>query len=117
MLRKKMLLVCLSLWHFFLLGICSLSYADNAEVLPKGVFRAELETRFYLPVTKRFNPNGDVEDIAVDYNASLNSNVFSGLKQVESIFKLPSGSATIGNSVVSFEYDVTILYFVLQYGI
>src|SRR5437870_6315616 len=105
MLRKKMPLVCLSLWHFFLLGIGSLAYADNAEVLPKGVFRVHADTRFYLPITERFNPDGKAEDLAVDFNTSLNSNVFSGLKQVESALRLPAGSASIGNSVVSFKYD------------
>jgi hypothetical protein len=108
---------CLFIGVFFLQGIASLSYADNAEVLPKGVSRASIEGKFYLPIDKRFNPDGDPEDIAIDANTSLNSRVFPGLSQLETLFRLPPGSATLGNSVVSYSYDVVTTEFLFQYGV
>ena len=95
-------------------GLC---YADNAEVLPKGVSRAGVNGKFYFPVDERYNPDGDAEDVAVDFNATLNSRVFPDLAMVEAGFGLPAGSANIGNSVVSFEYDFTIFELTFQYGI
>jgi hypothetical protein len=115
--RKSVIVACLLMWVFFVQGIAGLSYADTAEVLPKGVSRASLEGKFYLPIDERFNPDGDTEDIAVDANTSLNSRVFPGLSQLETFFRLPSGSATLGNSVVSYTYDVVISEFLFQYGV
>jgi hypothetical protein len=114
---KSVIAGCLLLWVFSLPGIGSLSYAENAEVLPKGVSRASIESKFYFPITKRFNPAGDAEDVAVDANTSLNSQVFPGLSQLESFFRLPPGSATFGNSVVSFSYDLVHAEFFYQYGV
>jgi len=114
---KSVIAGCLFLWVFSLAGIASLSYADNAEVLPKGVSRASVESKFYLPITQRFNAHGDVEDVAVDANTSLNSRVFPSLSQLETFFGLPPGSATLGNSVVSFAYDVAISEFEFRYGV
>jgi hypothetical protein len=115
--KKRAVASCLLIAAFSLAGFARLSSADNAEVLPKGVSRASLEGKFYLPIKQRFNPQGDVEDIAVDANTSLNSNVFPGLRQLETFFRLPSGSATLGNSVVSFAYDLVHAEFLFQYGI
>jgi hypothetical protein len=92
-------------------------YADNAEVLPKGVSRAGVNGKFYSPADERYNPEGDVEDVAADYNTTLDSSVFSDLALVETAFGLPAGSANIGKSVVSFEYDFTIVELTFQYGI
>ena len=100
------------------LHLASFSYADDAQVLPKGVFRGILESNFYLNVDKRYNPDGKKEDVAVDYdNRNLNSSVFSGLGQVETVFGMPAGSASIGTSKVSFDYGFQILKFKLQYGV
>lgn len=115
--KKRAVASCLLIAAFSLAGFARLSSADNAEVLRKGVSRASLEGKFYLPIKQRFNPQGDVEDIAVDANTSLNSNVFPGLRQLETFFRLPSGSATLGNSVVSFAYDLVHAEFLFQYGI
>jgi hypothetical protein len=35
-----------------------------------------VDSLFYFPIDERFNPDGDVENVAVDYNKNLNSNVF-----------------------------------------
>ena len=102
---------------FFSSLVVSTSYADNAEVLPKGVHRVSVDTNYYLPFDERYNPDGEVEDIAVDYNTSLNSNVFPALSLVESAFSLPPGSGSIGDSVVSLKYQYTLINLSFQYGV
>lgn len=103
---------------FLLLVLCPETIlADSAEVLPKGVFSLFSEAKFYLPVEKRFGPDGKTEDAAVDFNTNLNSSVFPDLKQLEAFFGMPTGSASIGQSVVSFKYDFTIVDTYLLYGI
>jgi hypothetical protein len=114
---KSVIAGCLLPWVLSLAGIGGLSYADNAEVMPKGVSRASIESKFYFPITERFNPDGDAEDVAVDANTALNSQVFPGLSQLESVFRLPPGSATLGDSVVSFSYDLVHAEFFYQYGV
>jgi hypothetical protein len=113
---KKVFAVNLMLLAITLL-IFSVSYADNAEVLPKGVTRLSLSGRYYFPIDKRYNPDGDTEDVAVDFNTPLNSSVFPALGLVEAGFGMPAGSATIGDSVVSFDYDFTKTTFAVQHGI
>ena len=90
-------------------GICVLSflffssisaYAEDAFVLPKGVMGTNAEFFYYFPINERYDPDGDVEDAAVDYNTTLDSRVFPGLALVEQFFKMPSGSANVGRSVV-----------------
>lgn len=114
---KRGIAGCLFICLFAFPHIACLAYLGSAEVLPKGVSRASIEGKFYWPITKRFNPDGDVEDVAVDANTSLNSRVFPGLSQLESFFQLPPGSATLGNSVVSFAYDLVHSEFLFQHGL
>jgi len=103
---------------FLLLSqIVNISYADDAAVLPKGVARVRVDSLFYSPIDERFNPEGDVENVAVDYNKKLNSRVFRDLRIVESFFDMRPGSASIGKSIVSFKYDFTIVNFQCDYGI
>jgi len=113
---KKIGVVCLFFLLTYLLGL-NISYADNAEVLPKGVSRAGVNGKFYSSVDERYNPDGDAEDVAADFNTTLDSSVFPDLGLVEAGFGLPAGSANIGDSVVSFEYDFTIVELAFQYGI
>jgi hypothetical protein len=91
---------------FLFLGITSLSYADNADVLPKGVFSVSIDNKFYSNIDERYNPDGDVENVAIDYNTTLGGNIFRAL-----------GSENIGRSVVSFDYHYTITEFTFMYGI
>jgi len=105
------------LLFLFLSQIVTISYADDAEVLPKGVVRVKVDSLFYFPIDERFNPEGDVENVAVDYNKNLNSNVFRDLVIVESFFGMRTGSASIGKSIVSFEYDFTIVNSQFDYGL
>ena len=80
-----------------------LAMAEECQVLPKGVFKASFDGKFYWPVTKKFDPNGDLEDLAHDYNNRiLDSTAFPSLSLVESAFEMPAGSANIGKSAVSF---------------
>jgi hypothetical protein len=108
---------CLLVCVLSLRGTASLAYTDTAEVLPKGVSRARIESKFYWPIDKRFGPDGDVEDVAVDANTSLDSGVFPDLTQLEAFFRLPPDSATFGNSVVSYSFDLVHSEFFYQYGV
>lgn len=96
----------------FLLG--SLAHADDASVLPKGVWRASVDSKFYLPIDKRFGPDGEVEDVAVDFNRSLDSRVFPGLAPLD---PLVPGLPTLGRSEVSFDWHLVFVDFTLLYGL
>jgi hypothetical protein len=77
-------------------------YADSASVLPKGVLSPSIESKFYLPIDERFDPDGGVESAATDYNATLNSNAFAALSTFDNpVFGL-SSPANVGDSVVNF---------------
>ena len=102
---------------FLLMGATSYLYADTAEVLPKGIFRGDIEYSYYLPIDSKFDPDGNEEDLAADYNTSMNSNLFPALKLLEAGFGLPDGSASLGDSVVDFEYDIDQIDLKLFYGI
>lgn len=104
------------LTFFCFLGIKNKALADTAEVLPKGVFSASATTKFFLPVDERFDPDGNIEDAAADFNTILDSRVFPAL----AVFEGPPFnllSASVGSSVVSFEYDVVEVYLDFAYGI
>jgi hypothetical protein len=102
---------------FFSHFLVSVSYADSAEVLPKGRFRLGVDGKFYFPIDERYDPDGHTEDVATDFNETLDSTVFPDLALVEIAFGMPPGSANIGNSIVDFEYRFDIFEFGLQYGI
>ncbi len=91
--------------------------ADDATVLPHGVFHVSADARFSLPITKRFTPSGGTEDLATDFNRDLNSTVFGDLRLVEAAFRLPAGSATFGRSVVDFERHIQIYTLQAAYGL
>jgi hypothetical protein len=95
-------------------GIC---YADSAEVLPKGVANISLDGKFYFKINERFDPDGNTEDVATDYNTTLDSTVFSDLSLVEDFFGMPPGSANLGRTNVSFDYYFTITELTFMYGI
>ncbi len=109
-------IVCLLICFLFF-GFIGSSYADDADVLPKGIWTVSIENKYYLPVKERFNHHGDVEDVATDYNTNLNSNVFPELSAIEQGFGLPPGSASLGNTVVSLKYKFNILDNIIAYGI
>ena len=88
--------------------------ADDAEVLPQAVFRAAPEARFYLPIDKRYGPDGNVEDLAKDYNRALDSRVFRLLAPLD---RFVGGRASLGDAAVSIDIDLIEVDFALQYGV
>jgi hypothetical protein len=92
-------------------------HADNAEVLPKGRSAVFIEGKVYLPIDEKYGPTGSKEDIAEDYNTTLNSGVFPSLSLLEGALGLPPGIANLGTTQVSFEYNVTIIEFNYAYGL
>jgi len=90
------------------------TYADDALVLPRGLFRVTLDANNYLPVDKRYNPDGKVEDVAIDYNRSLNSSLFPALAPLDPFVP---GLPSVGDSIVSFKYQFNILETGVQYGV
>ena len=115
MIRRIIIVAIVSLMFFPL--FLSVSYAENAKVYPKGVTALRVRGKLYFPVDERYNDNGDSEDIADDFNGSLDSSVFPALGLVEAGFGMPAGSATVGNSVVSMEYDFYLFDFYIEHGI
>ena len=91
--------------------------ADDAQVLPQGVFHLSVEASFSFPVTERFTSSGGTEALATDFNRDLNSTVFSNLRLVEAAFRLPEGSATFGRSVVDFTRHIQIYTVRAAYGL
>lgn len=101
---------------FFLCGIFLMAapvkgFADSAEVLPKGVSRISVDYSLYAPVTDRFDPDGDEESVAADYNAVLDADTLPGMIPTF----LPG--LYIGRSVVDFEYLFKDLIVNYQYGL
>jgi hypothetical protein len=90
---------------FFIPLFC---HADSAQVLPKGVF--SFDSTYY-----QYDPDGDVEDIDVDYNANLDSTVFPALAALDPF--VPGGIASIGNSVVDFTLIYRWFEFAFSYGL
>lgn len=91
------------------------AHADNAAVLPKGVSRGYIDFYHYLPTTQRYNPEGDLEDLAFPYtNAALDSNVLTNLAPLD---PLVGGTASIGDVAVSYEYDIDVLDAGYNYGV
>jgi hypothetical protein len=100
-----------------LFSISGVSLAGTAEVLPKGVWNIRMEYRHSFKVDERYNEDGDTEDAAIDYNTNLDSKIFPALGLVESFFGMPPGSGTVGDSVVSFEYQFDISESYVMYGV
>jgi hypothetical protein len=91
--------------------------ADDATVLPKGVFSLRLDSQFFATIKKRFDADGNTEDLADDFNTNLNSSIFPQLGLIEQAFGMSPGMASIGESDVSLEYDVKVFDFYLFYGL
>ena len=120
MMRRIVMVVLFPVLLFLLpFNIC---YADTAEVLPKGITRLGLNSYFYFPMDERYDPDGHTEDIDTDFNARMDRLVLPVLGELEDSFEaffpgsLPGG-ASVGDSVVSFEYKAYELEVVAQYGI
>jgi len=89
-------LIVLLLSIFFLAAIQE-CYADSAEVLPQGRSAVFVEGKFYLPVTKQYDEDGNKEKIADEYNTTLNSNVFPALGPLGAAFGFAPIDESPGN--------------------
>ena len=96
---------------FLLPFICD---ADSAQVLPKGVFSLDTTFFYYLDIDQRYDPDGNTEDIAADYNAELNSGVFDDLSVLDPFV---GGTASIGHSVVDFTLVYRTFELIFSYGL
>ena len=112
--RKKIspLVIALAIFQ-----ISSSVHAGSADVLPKGVKRASVSYTDYMPIDERYGSDGKREDAAIDFNANLNSSVFSAISLIEAGFMMTPGTGTLGTSVVDFEYDNKGLELIFQYGL
>lgn len=93
--------------------------ADTAQVLPKGVSNVSVVNYNYFDIDERYDPDGNEEDIAANYNADLNSTVFPDLRFLEVSFggPLPDGTATVGQSLVDFTLEYNWWEFIYAYGL
>lgn len=115
--RKMSMFLCLMAALGLLMGSVRECAADSAEVLPKGVKRIGITSNFFLPIEQRYDEDGNKEPLAADYNQVLDSNIFQELALIEASGGMPSGSATLGASVVDFRYDITEITMDFQYGL
>ena len=92
-------------------------WADDATVLPKGYWRMYVEGAFSLPITQRFNKDGNKEALGTDFNANLSSNIFSDLALVEAAFGLAPGTGSLGRSEVTFKRNINIFNLTPAYGV
>jgi len=91
------------------------SLADSAAVLPAGVSRAYADYYSYLPTTKRYNPDGDEEEITFPFHdAALDSSVLGSLAALDPFV---SGRASIGDVAVEYDYDIDVLDVGYSYGL
>jgi len=108
-----------SLMFFTAVFFCSIEplNADDATVLPRGVFALRLDSKFYFPIKKQFDNQGNTEDIATDLNTRIDSTVFPQLGLVESGFGLPPGFASFGDTDIDYEFHLQIFDFYIYYGL
>lgn len=99
------------------IGYAEVSFGDSAQVLPKGRSGFFLSYFDYLPIDERFDDDGNREDVAADFNTSLNSSVFPSLQLIEGPFGLTPGSASFGDTDIGIEYDIKILELEYYYGL
>jgi hypothetical protein len=85
-----------------LLFSASLTFADDASVLPKGRSNGSVENLFFFPTEKRWNPHGNPEKVADVFN--------------EKPFLLAPG-ASAGDVFARFKYDFNILDTSFAYGL
>ncbi|MFC1844354.1 hypothetical protein ACFLZ5_06140 [Thermodesulfobacteriota bacterium] len=111
-------------WYFvfcslvlFQSALITSAYGDSAEVLPKGISNINISGTYYFNIDERYGPDGDTEDVDADFNATLDSGVFSDLGALESFFGMPAGSANIGDSVVNYDYDFSKIEISFMYGL
>jgi hypothetical protein len=99
---------------FVILSVNSVCLADEAVVLPKGLFRFQADTHWYLPFDQRFDKDGNAVDYAAPFNTQLNSVLIPGLAPLNGF--VPGGVASFGQSQLTFKRHLTETFFQLAYG-
>ena len=94
---------------FFLSSVVmrSVTYADNATVLPKGAWAIFNENRFFFDVTDAFNNEGDLEPLAEPLNDVPIANLIPGLPSF----------VNLGSTVVDFSQTRNEYEFLPAYGL
>lgn len=93
------------------------AFADDAEVLPKGVSSISINSSYYFNIDEQYDPDGDTEPVDTDFNSTLDSSVFPALSAVEAFFGMTAGTGNVGDSVVNFDYDFRNVNISYMYGI
>jgi len=88
-------------------GNSAFAAGEDAVVLPKGLSRLFVDTRFFLPFQNRYDQNGDSVPFGKPLSVPLNNTVFVAL---------PPGT-TLGQSNVSIERHVTEMTIQPAYGL
>jgi opacity protein-like surface antigen len=114
---KKIVLAVIVVAIAITLAVHATGHADTAQVLPKGVYNADVIYYHYFDITERYDPDGNVEKISDVYNQNLRGSVFPDLRLLESAFAttpfaFPASGATLGRSVVDF----TLMYRWWEFG-
>lgn len=107
------------LLFFFCISLASASsvLADTARTMPKGLYRIELQNKFWFPITERYDTEGDKKDLGAAFSMPLNSSGFSALGAVEEAAGMTPGSGSLGTTDIdlTMHYNDLILYY--QYGL
>lgn len=98
-------------------GFPKVSLGDSAQVLPQGRSGVFVYYYDYFPIDQRYDADGNREDVAADFNTSLDSSVFADLQAVEIGFGMPAGSASFGDTNVQMEYDIKIFELEYYFGL
>lgn len=115
----------LHLWLIISLfiAICNLPFAipnamaDDAQVLPKGVFRIGVRT-LYTFYDERFDPSGKKEAIGIDFDkVNVTRAVFPALGTLETTLGLPAGSLTLGTTSFDSDVEIFALPIYVEYGL
>ena len=97
-------------------GITSISQADDAAVLGKGIFQIQSDNRFYFRTEDRFNRDGDKEPFATPFNSTIDQSVFPGLAAFSGApFNLPS--PTVGQTITDMDWLLVRTVYQVAYGL
>ncbi len=103
---------------FCLQEITGVLFAESAAVLPKRRTFFDINNKTYFEINKRFDPDGNQEDIAVNYNGVIDSSFFPDLKLLEAVPAFaPFAPANLGEAKVDFTMNSRENDFVLAHGL
>ena len=97
-----------------MLGKTNRSYADPAEVLPKGVFLFQSTYYHYLDIHHVYDDDGNIVPLGAQFNAELTSGVFPDLAAFDLLIP---GGANLGRTNVDVTNKYNWFEFLLAYGL